>query len=282
MIKADSMQVALAPGQLQQLQAFLPPLARLGSLEVRLAVNTAEIEAAQELRHKVFYQELGAISAGGQMIDSDRFDAYCDHLVVLDSDLPGPDHRRVVGTYRLLRQEIAAQHGGFYSADEYEIDRLAARNRGKRFLELGRSCVLPAYRSKRTIEALWEAIWAYVQAHDIDVMAGCASFPGVDPLAHAQALSFLAQNCLANDNWAVRAQPHRYHPMNILPADRIDAKTAIRQMPPLIKGDLKLGASFGDGCVIDVQFDTIDVFVVMPISAIQQRYINYYTAAPQA
>jgi len=83
-----------------------------------------------------------------------------------------------VGTYRLLRQEVAERHGGFYSAGEFEIADLLKRHPGKRFLELGRSCVLPAYRSKRAIELLWRGIWTYVREHRIDVMIGCASFVG--------------------------------------------------------------------------------------------------------
>ena len=152
-----------------------------------------------------------------------------------------------------------------------------ARNPGRNFLELGRSCVLPAYRSKRTIEAMWGAIWAYVNAHGVDVMAGCASFPGVEPQAHAHALGYLARNHMAQGQWRVRAAAERYHAMELTPPEAIDPRLAIRQMPPLVKGYLKLGASFGDGCVIDHAFDTVDVFVVMPVGQIVQRYLDYYS-----
>lgn len=258
-------------------------LAKLGSLEVRLARTEADIHAAQEVRYRVFYEEMGAALASPSSIrrDADRFDDVCDHLIVCDMDLPGPDDRRVVGTYRLLRQERAAAAGGFYSTAEFDLERLIARNPGKRFMELGRSCVLPAYRSKRTIEALWQAIWAYVREHGVDVMAGCASFPGVVPAAHTQALSFLAHNCGASENWAVRAVTERYQPMDLMPAEALDAKEAIKQMPPLVKGYLKLGARFGDGCVIDHEFGTVDVFVVLPVASIAQRYIDYYTVEPK-
>src|SRR6185436_16674723 len=117
--------------------------------------------------------------------------AVCDHLLVFDTALPGPDHCRIVGTYRLLTEEGAALAGGFYSEDEFELKRLIARHPGERFLELGRSCVLPAYRSKRTIEVLWQGIWEYVLDNRIGVMAGCASFHGTIPAAHAEALSYL-------------------------------------------------------------------------------------------
>lgn len=256
------------------------PLAKLGSLEVRLAESEADIHAAQEVRYRVFCEELGATLAPTSPLerDADRFDDLCDHLIVCDMDLDGPNHRRVVGTYRILRQERALLAGGFYSTAEFDFERLIARNPGKRFMELGRSCVLPAYRSKRTIEALWQAIWRYVRDHQVDVMAGCASFHGIVPAAHAQALSFLAHNCSALENWAVRAVPERYQPMDLMPAEAVDAKEAIKQMPPLVKGYLKLGARFGDGCVIDHEFRTVDVFVVLPVASIGQRYIDYYSA----
>lgn len=256
-------------------------LGRIGSLEVRLARSREEIEAAQEVRYRVFCEELGARTAMPGR-DADAFDDICDHLIVCDGNLPGPDHRRVVGTYRLLPQERAARSGGFYSTSEFELDGLVARNRGLRFVELGRSCVLPAYRNKRTIEAMWQAIWAYVKRHEIDVMAGCASFHGTVPAAYAQALSFLSHHCRAEGNWSVRAVESRYTSMDLMPEEAVNAKAALMAMPPLIKGYLRLGARFGDGCVVDHEFGTTDVFVVLPVSFISQRYISYYGGESQA
>ena len=256
------------------------PLGRIGALEVRLARNPAEIAAAQEVRYRVFYDELGArqsdlSSAAGR--DADRFDEVCDHLLVFDTSLPGPDHRRIVGTYRLLRQEIAVAAGGFYSDGEFELKKLVARHPGQRFLELGRSCVLPEYRSKRTIEALWQGIWAYVNHYGIGVMTGCASFQGTVPAAHAEPLSYLAHNCRASLEWDVRAVSGRYCPMDLMPPEAMSMKSAIAAMPPLIKGYLRVGAKIGDGCVIDHQFGTVDVFIVMPVKEIAARYVSYYS-----
>jgi putative hemolysin len=255
------------------------PYGRIGSLEVRLARSPAEIAAAQEVRYRVFVDERGARVCGlatPDRRDSDRFDAVCDHLLVFDTALPGPDHRRIVGAYRLLTQEGAARAGGFYSDQEFELKRLISRNPGQRFLELGRSCVLPQYRSKRTIELLWQGIWAYVQEHGIGVMAGCASFQGTVPAAHAEALSYLAHFCRTGPEFDISAVPGRYASMDLMPAEAINARSAIARMPPLIKGYLRVGARIGDGCVIDRDFDTVDVFVVMPVREIRQRYISYY------
>jgi putative hemolysin len=255
-------------------------LGRIGALEVRLARNPAEIAAAQEVRYRVFYDELGARQLDLNSIsgrDADRFDDVCDHLLVFDTALPGPDHRRIVGTYRLLRQEIAAEAGGFYSEGEFELTKLVTRHPGQRFLELGRSCVLPEYRSKRTIEILWQGIWAYINHHRIGVMTGCASFHGTVPAAHAEALSYLAHHCRASLEWDVRAVAGRYCPMDLMPAEAIGMKSALAAMPPLIKGYLRVGAKIGDGCVVDHQFGTVDVFIVMPVKEISARYVSYYS-----
>ncbi|SMH35779.1 GNAT family N-acetyltransferase [Mesorhizobium australicum] len=256
-------------------------LGRIGPLEVRLARNSSEIAAAQEVRFRVFYDELGAkrdYVHELEALDADRFDAICDHLVVFDTAISGPDHRQIVGTYRLLRQEAASVAGGFYSSDEFEMDVLVARHPGRRFLELGRSCVLPEYRTKRTVELLWQGIWAYARRHGVDVMTGCASFPGVIPAAHAEALSFLAHHCAADADWHTRAVSARFHTMDLMPVEAVNQKAALLAMPPLIKGYLRLGARFGEGCVVDRDFGTTDVFVILPVERISERYINYYGA----
>lgn len=260
----------LAPGAL---------LGRIGGLDVRLACGQADIEAAQELRYRVFHEELGARAPAADLQDrrdADRFDEVCDHLLVVDRTAGSTG--RIVGTYRLLRQECAVAAGGFYSSDEFELSALVDRHPGLRFLELGRSCVLPEYRSRRTIELLWQGIWAYVNHYGIGAMTGCASFHGTVPALHAQALSFLSQNCRATGEWQVSAVASRFHPMDLMPAEAVCARAALAAMPPLIKGYLRLGAKIGDGCVIDHDFGTTDVFIVLPVETISMRYINYYGA----
>ncbi len=256
-------------------------LGRIGSLETRLVRDGDELRAAQSIRFKVFYEELGAHRTDVHALDdadSDRFDDICDHLIVLDRELPGNDEAQIVGTYRLLRQEVAERSGGFYTADEFEIGALIARHPGKNFLELGRSCVLPQYRSKRTIELLWQGIWAYCLRHRIDVMTGCASFHGTVPAAHALALTFLHNRFAACGDWYARALPHRRVEMDLMPAEALDERAALSTVPPLIKGYLRLGAKIGDGAVIDAEFGTTDVLVILPVSTISPRYVNYYGA----
>jgi putative hemolysin len=256
-------------------------LGRLGALEVRLAKRAADIRRAQRLRYRVFYQELAAVAdrkASLARRDIDPYDALCDHLLVLDHDIRHPLHGRppVVGTYRLLRQEIADRHQGFYSAAEFDIAPLLARHHNARFLELGRSCVLAPYRSKRTVELLWHGIWAYVLRHRIDVLIGCASLPGTDPDRLALPLSFLHHHARAEAPWQAQALPHRHVATNRLPKSMIDTKQALKALPPLLKGYLRLGGRIADGAVIDRQFGTTDVLVILPVAAISERYIDYF------
>lgn len=258
-------------------------LCRLGSLEVRLAESKRDVRRAQKLRYRVFYKNGTAIADAATMLarrDKDRFDAICDHLLVTDhAARPSLGGKQpVVGTYRLLRQEIAHRHGGFYTEDEFDLSGMMARHPDQRFLELGRSCVLPRYRNKRTVELLWHGISSYVRQHQIDVMIGCASFEGTDPARLALPLSFLRHYAAAPEAWRARAKPSRYVEMDRMNKEAIDTKLALHQLPPLIKGYLRLGAYIGDGAVIDYQFGTTDVLIVMPMAAIKSRYKEHFGA----
>jgi putative hemolysin len=261
------------------------PLGRLGTLEVRLAATDAEIRRAQALRYQVFYDEMSAtanLRMRSSRRDADRFDRLCDHLIVIDHASRRQSglvrQPAIVGTYRLLRQEAAGAAGGFYSAGEFDIAPLVSRKANLRFLELGRSCVLPRYRNKRTLELLWHGVWAYVLEHRLDVMIGCASLEGTEPERLAAPLSFLHHHARAPEEWRVRARDGLRVDMDMMPRAKIDAKAALRALPPLIKGYLRLGAMVGDGAVIDRQFGTTDVFVVLPVAAIASRYLRHFGA----
>jgi len=258
-------------------------LGRIGSLEARLAGNKHDIKQAQRLRYKVFYKDGDAIADARTLLarrDKDAYDRICDHLLVIDHDAEPTrsGKQRVVGTYRLLRQDIAEHHDGFYTENEFDISGLTARHRDLRFVELGRSCVSPPYRNKRTVELLWQGIWSYVRQHRLDVMIGCASLNGTDPDRLALPLSFLHHFAAAPDSWRAGPQPSRRIEMNRIAKHRIDHKAALRELPPLIKGYLRLGAYIGDGAVIDDQFGTTDVLIVLPVSVIKARYIEHFSA----
>ena len=266
---------------------FQPPkvYGRIGSLEVRLARKRGEIRRAQRLRYKVFYEEMSAVPDALAMLsrrDEDAYDAVFDHLLVLDHGEPSNGRRwrrpKVVGTYRMLRQEVADLYDGFYTQGEYDIAPLLQAKPDYSFMELGRSCVLKPYRNKRTLELLWQGVWSYVREHGADVMIGCASFEGTDPAAHALALSFLHHNALAPEEWRVRAHDHLRVDMNMMPREAVNTRAALKALPPLIKGYLRVGAYVGDGAVIDHQFGTTDVFIIVPVEAIRSRYFDHFGA----
>jgi L-ornithine Nalpha-acyltransferase len=272
----------------------LSPLAKSGfhpgvsramrqAMKIRLAQSADEIRMAQRLRYHVFHEEYGARLQGQHGLDADRFDPASEHLLVIDAEAPikadfALEDGALVGTYRLISQAKAQTLGGFYSQSEFDLAPLLDRKRQLRFLELGRSCVLKQARGTAVIELLWQGIWDYVRQNHIDVMLGCASFEGTDPQAHAAALSFLAQHATAEGDWHVRAKRERFQEMNLLPLGSYDVRRAAVNLPPLIKGYWRLGCRFGQGCVIDADFNSVDVLVVLPVSFINPRYFARFGA----
>lgn len=250
---------------------------RAGSLQVRLAVDQDEVAAAQALRYRVFYEEMAAqpsAEMAAQKRDFDRFDPYCDHLLVIDHERP-PGPEQVVGTYRLLRRSVAESHDGFYSTWEYDIGRI--EEHPGEILELGRSCVDSDYRNRATMQLLWRGNAAYVQHYDVPIMFGCASFHGVDPQEHALTLSYLYHYHLAPPELRMRAVPEHYVDMNLRSKQEIDVRAALREVPPLIKGYLRLNGFVGDGAVIDRQWNSVDVSIIVKTDLVTQKYLDRLT-----
>ena len=266
----------------EQIHSFdpdAPLLGELGSLQTRLARNPAEIRSAQKLRYEVFYQEMGA-SPSDQVRrtrrDYDAFDPHCDHLLVLDAQR---DNSVIVGTYRMMRESQAQQAGGFYSQSEYDLAPLINSNADARFLELGRSCILSEYRNRRTMELLWHGTWSHAVTHHIDIMFGCASFDGTDPQEFAECLSWLGQNVVLEDCEdcpAIAAGQISLRNFAGNLSEPVSARRALSKMPPLIKGYLRLGAQVASSAVIDEQFGTIDILVVLKVAQINPRYLSHF------
>jgi len=249
---------------------------RSSSLQVRLAESAAEMDAAQALRYRVFYEEMGAAPTPEMARlkrDFDSFDEVADHLLVFDHTR-GPGARSVIGTYRLIRREGAQRAGRFYSAAEYDIAKIVAYP--GEVLELGRSCVEADARSRPIMQLLWRAIAAYVFHHDIALMFGCASLPGTDPDALAVPLTYLYFHHLAPPALRPRALSERYVDMRRRPIDSIDPVKTLAELPPLIKGYLRLGGFVGEGAVIDEQFNTTDVSIVVKTDLITDKYYRHY------
>lgn len=249
---------------------------RSGNLGVRLAQDAAEIDAVQALRYRVFYAEMGAHAdarTAAAQRDRDDFDAVADHLLVVDHDR-GEGAESVVGTYRLIRRPAAERLGRWYSASEYDISALVGFDGP--VLELGRSCVDAAYRTRGTLQLLWGGIAAYVFKHDIALMFGCASLPGTDLDALADQLTYLAANHMAPPEIRPRALPARYVEMLRKDPAAIDARRTLAALPPLVKGYLRLGGFVGDGAVLDHQFNTTDVAVVVKTDQVTDKYYRHY------
>jgi putative hemolysin len=249
---------------------------RAGNLGVRIAETAAELDAAQALRFQVFYEEMGArpdAATRDSRRDADAYDAVADHLLVLDHDL-GCGAAAVVGTYRLIRRPAAERIGGFYSSAEYDIAPLLAFP--GEVMELGRSCVAAPYRTRGTLQLLWRGIAAYIFRHRIDLLFGCASLPGTDLEALAPQLTYLHANHLAPPALRTRALPGRHVPMDRLPPAAVDMRAAMAALPPLVKGYLRLGGFVGEGAVIDAQFNTTDVCIVVKTDLVTDKYYRHY------
>ncbi len=244
---------------------------------MRVAETAEEVMAAQALRYRVFYEGMDAKPNDAMAEvkrDFDSFDEFCDHLLVFDESRGDGPHA-VVGTYRVMRRAGAARRGQFYSADEYDIAKLVSFP--GEILELGRSCIDPAYRTGKTMQILWHGIADYVLGHDIQLMFGCASLPGTDPDELALPLSYLYHSHLAPAALRPRALDARYVSMDRLPASEVAPRRALKVLPPLLKGYLRLGGFVGDGAVVDYDFGTTDVCVVVKTELVTDRYFRHYT-----
>ncbi len=254
---------------------------RAGNLEVFIASDAKDIEAAQRLRYQVFFEEMGAPATPEvsiTKIDKDEFDEHCDHLLVVSYQPDGA--YRVVGTYRLLRRSAMQKLGRFYTQSEFDVSPVMGYP--GEILELGRSCVAPEYRSRAVMQLLWRGIGAYVAKFDIKLMFGCASFHGIDPQEHAAALSYLYHYHLAPEELRPRALAERYVEMNLMPKEQLDAKEAFSSLPALIKGYLRLSGYVGIGAVVDAEYNTTDVSIVVKTDRVTDKYAQRYgTEAPR-
>lgn len=267
-----------------------PSLVTSGDFNVRLAHKKRDIRAVQALRYHIFYRDMGAQPSARQRLlrrDMDGYDGQCAHLLLTTrarvDGLPKATRLKngetVIGCYRLLRRTMAEAASGFYSAAEFDLAPfLNGVGRGLNILELGRSCVAPGFRNGRAIALLWQGLGQLVNDWGIDAMMGCASFPGTDPARLAVPLSYLHHHHRAPVEWQLAAQQAHFVDMDMLPPHAIDERAAKKALPPLLKGYLRSGAMVGTGAVIDRQFNTVDVFVIMPMNDLAARYKTRYAA----
>jgi len=242
---------------------------------IKVAQTATEMQAAQRLRYRVFVEELGGTADPDHAADGlecDAFDAHVDHLILQDRSLPKTDN--VIGVYRLLRGDIAKQGIGFYSASEFQLDKIT--NSDRKSLELGRSCVDARYRGGVAMHLLWNGLAEYVATHNIEILFGVASFHGTNPDDIAQALSFLHHNYLAPDDLCVTAHGADAIAIDLLPLDEVNKAKASAQLPTLIKSYLRLGGTIGQGAFVDHAFNTIDVCLVMDTARMSEKHKAFY------
>lgn len=246
--------------------------------DVRLATEERDILAAQRLRYAVFVEELGGdgpLVDHEQRLERDKYDAFADHMVLVDLARDPDTLTHVVGVYRLMQGAQAAQAGGFYSASEYDLSVLLTG--GRKLLELGRTCLDPAYRGGPAMYHLWNGLAAYTLDNDIEILFGTASFHGTDVKELAAPLSLLYHRHLAPEDLRVRALPGHFQKLNLSPVGQIDRTAAMLKVPSLIKAYLRLGGFIGDGAYVDHAFNTTDVCLILDTGRMNPRQRSIYT-----
>jgi putative hemolysin len=247
----------------QQTETSKPIQHTTGRLSYSFARTGADVEEAQRIRFKVFAEEMGAdLPSADQGLDIDRFDPYCEHLLVRDSE-----SSKVVGTYRIMPPEQAVAAGGYYSETEFDISRLAHLR--DRMVEIGRSCVHQDYRDGGTITQLWSGLADYIGKNNHEYVIGCASISMADG-GHYAASVF-------NKLFRLHAAPAEYRvfPRCPLPLHALNKDLDVI-IPPLIKGYLRLGAYIAGEPAWDPDFNCADVFIMMPVSRMNERYAKHF------
>ncbi|MFF8673823.1 GNAT family N-acetyltransferase [Streptomyces sp. NPDC015242] len=229
---------------------------------VTLARTEEDVRAAQRLRHDVFAGEMGALLTGAEPgLDADSFDAYCDHLLVREETTG-----QVVGTYRLLPPERAAVAGRLYGEGEFDLSALARIR--PQLVEVGRSCVHPDHRDGAVIGLIWAGIARYMVDRGHEWLAGCCSVPLADG------------GTLASATWdrvsAKHLAPEEYRVRPLLPWRPGPAPAARTELPALLRGYLRLGAWVCGEPAHDPDFGVADLYVLLPMSRVNARYLRHF------
>ncbi|MCX8566711.1 MAG: ornithine-acyl[acyl carrier protein] N-acyltransferase [Glomeribacter sp. 1016415] len=236
-------------------------------LLVNWALDEAEVRAAQRLRYMVFAEELGARVGGAPGLDSDEFDAHCDHLLVRD-----PQTFEIVGTYRVLPPHRAMRLGRLYAQGEFNIEQLAPLRH--KMVEVGRSCVHRDYRRGMVIMSLWTGLAEYMLRHGYETMLGCAS------VSVADGGHFAANLYRTLEAESMTTAQFRAFPRVALPIDSLQTGASVA-LPPLIKGYLRLGAKICGAPAFDPAFNTADFLTLFNLSEINPRYAKHFLVAEQ-
>ena len=255
-------------------------LMKRNQFEVRLATNQNEIRAAQNLRYRVFVQEFDAKTSEKNhksLLDEDIFDENCDHLLLIDRNARSAFSEAkfcVVGTIRVMSASRADKGTGFYTSSEYNLNQILKLKKSS--IEIGRACVEKNYRGSVALHLLWSGLGKYVVSRDIKTMFGVASFHGTDMNKFSSALSYLSYNFSAEKKLEFKAKFPGRCEMNIIPLEKLDVRRAMSEMPSLIRAYLRLGAKVGEGAFKDLDFNTIDIGIIIDIDFMNKKYKEFY------
>lgn len=248
----------------------------INGLTIKVAETVEEVMAAQALRYQVFYDEYGAepIKEMARVKrDYDQFDDVSTHLLVVDTN--EPDNHKVIGTYRMFMQDVSDNMQPFYTETEFDVSNL--KKPGTRLMEVGRSCIMEGYRTRFALQLLWQGIGAIIFHHNVDFLFGCASFEGyTDPEELALPLSYLHHFHMAREEIRPKTLPDLYHSIDLMPKDEIDQKQALKSLPPLVKGYLRLNGVIGDGAMVDHQWNSVDVCIMVERASLSPKHVGYY------
>lgn len=236
-------------------------------------------EAAQRLRRRVFATEPGfRLPAGAGDLDEDRFDEYCDHVLVHDHHTD-----TTVGCYRMLSPEAARAAGGYYTATEFDLSVLDPFRLGA--VEMGRACVDPAHRSGSVLTLMWAGILRYLELTGHTWVFGCVSVPmrshpGEVPGANALAVRDVVLSRHAADP-DQQVRPLRPVPVPV-PATEPGQDGPIRAvLPPLMRGYLRLGARICGEPAHDPDFGVADFVALLSLNGADQRYLERLRGAAE-
>ena len=221
------------------------------------------INKVKELRQKSFFK-----NSKKNKPDSDEYDKFCDHLVVIDKSVADDF---VVGTYRLLLKPKFLARQRFCSESEFDISKLLDGNKST-LLEAGRSCVHEQYRDGRIIRLLWRGLATYIVNNRVDLIFGCASFPSSNYKLFIKQLSYLYHYHKTPKTLSTSPVKKLEANFNIMHKNKIDIEQEFRNLPPLIKAYIRVGAWIGPGAIVDLKFNTTDVLIVLNSKKILKKY----------
>ena len=251
-----------------------------GNLLIKLAETNSEIKKAQSLRYSIFYKEKNAKAGLSKKIlrrDFDKIDRFADHLIVIDKNRRSLQNN-IIGTYRLIRGDLANQYGGFYTSTEFDLSNIFHLYKNNQILELGRSCIHKNYRNGTTVNLLWKAIANYISIYDIKILLGCASFPGTNVMNFSNELAYLKKNHSLQSELSVKSLDVNIYPINNSKNKNVSDLKLFITLPPLIKGYLRVGGKVSESCFVDHEFNTIDLCVVVQTNDINYKYKKrFYT-----